>query len=385
MRSRSLRVPRSPQSVRSAQRGFGIVEIMVGVVIGLVALLIIYQALALSEGYRRTTTAGGDAQSAGMISSFLLSQDLTNAGNTLADSSQDLMTCDAAASVTANLRPIPVLITDGGDDATSDSVSVFYGTNRLLITPVATRPPVHVAGAPFIVQSPLIKELGVIDRGSWQVGHRFVAANSNTAAVPRCELGRVTAVVWENQAVGTISISHAGVANAYAQPSWLVNLGEPRKVTYDIQDGVLRVTNLLEAAPTPVPIASNIVHLEAQYGIDTDNDNAIDEWRTGREAPWRPADVLSANAAQLKSIKAVRFAIVVRSSQFERTKDSEGRDAASQSTRALSANFTTTLFPCNGLPGCTGEVANVTFPNTANYRYRVFEQVVSLRNQIWNP
>ena len=45
---------------------------MVGVVIGLLALLIIYQALSLSEGYRRTTTAGGDAQSSGMISSFVL-------------------------------------------------------------------------------------------------------------------------------------------------------------------------------------------------------------------------------------------------------------------------------------------------------------------------
>ena len=58
----------SGASLRAHRRGCGIVEVMVGVVIGLVALLIIYQALALSEGYRRTTTAGGDAQSTGMIS-----------------------------------------------------------------------------------------------------------------------------------------------------------------------------------------------------------------------------------------------------------------------------------------------------------------------------
>src|SRR5688572_32257852 len=105
-----------------AQRGFGIVEIMVGVVIGLLALLIIYRALALSEGYRRTTTAGGDAQSTGMISSYVLAQDLGNAGNTIADSSADLMNCDRTATFAANLVPIPVLIQDGGADNVADTI-----------------------------------------------------------------------------------------------------------------------------------------------------------------------------------------------------------------------------------------------------------------------
>ena len=68
---------------RRRDAGFGLVEILVGVTIGLIALLIVYQALALSEGYRRTTTAGGDAQSAGMISSFVLASDLANGGLTV--------------------------------------------------------------------------------------------------------------------------------------------------------------------------------------------------------------------------------------------------------------------------------------------------------------
>jgi type IV pilus assembly protein PilW len=378
MRALSHRISsRRGLTPRAGNLGFGIVEVMVGVVIGLVALLIIYQSLALSEGYRRTTTAGGDAQSTGMISSYLIAQDLGNAGNTLADSAIDLMACDVAADFTSNLRPIPVLIQDGGTDADSDTISVFYGVNRRLITPVSTRPPVHTPGAPFLAQSPM----------GWAVGHSFVIANSNTLAAPRCEMGRVTNLAGPD-ANGVVTISHAGVANAYMQPSWIVNLGpsnEVRKIVYDIQNGVLRSTNLLDAVPTPNPIASNVIHLEAQYGIDTNNDNAIDAWVTGRDAPWRPADVLGANNAQLKQIKAVRFAVVVRSSQFERPKDAEGRAAVESKDSPLASDFTTTLFPCNGLAGCTGEVANVTFPNTANYRYRVYEQIVPLRNQIWNP
>ena len=372
------RFPSSTSSprLRARNRGFGIVEIMVGVVLGLVALLIIYQALALSEGYRRTTTAGGDAQSTGLIASYLLSQDLGNAGNTLADSSQDLMTCDVEATFAANLRPIPVLIQDGGADDVSDTVSVFYGVNRRLVTPVSTRPPVHVPGAAFLTQSPM----------GWAVGQSFVIANSNALAAPRCEMGRVTALAGPD-ANGVVTVTHSGVANAYLQPSWMINLGasnEVRKVVYDIQDGVLRVTNLLDAVPTPNPIASNVVFMEAQYGIDTNNDNAIDAWVNARNAPWRPADVLGANTAQIKSIKAVRFALVVRSSQFERPRDAEGRQVAENVASPLSGDFTTTLFRCNSLPGCTGEVT-VTLPGTANYRYRVFEQVVPLRNQIWNP
>jgi type IV pilus assembly protein PilW len=355
-------------------------------------LLIIYQALALSEGYRRTTIAGGDAQSTGMISSYVLAQDLGNAGNTLADSSTDLMVCDPPASFAASLRPIPVLIQDGGADNVADTVSVFYGVNRRLVTPVGTRPqiPAHAAGDPLLAQSPM----------GWATGQSFIIVNSNMAAVPRCEMGRVTpldpppGVPLVPNALGEVVINHTGVANAYLQPSWIVNLGpanQVRKVTYDIQNGVMRVTNLLDAVPTPNPIASNVIHMEAQYGIDTNNDNAIDAWATGRDAPWRPADVLNATSAQLKSIKAVRFALVVRSSQFERARDAEGRqanetrDLPSGTTRALDADFTATLFPCNGLAGCTGEVGPVTFPGTAGYRYRVYEQVVSLRNQIWNP
>ena len=183
-----------------------------------------------------------------------------------------------------------------------------------------------------------------------------------------------------------MTIGHSGVANSYLQPSWIVNLGpanQVRKVTYDVLNGVLRVTNLLDAVPTPNPIASNVVFMEAQYGIDTNNDNAIDAWVTGRDAPWRPGDVLNAPVAQLKQIKAVRFALVVRSSQFERPRDAEGR-LQTERPRAVADRFHRTLFPSTGFPAARAR-CRLTFPGTANYRYRVYEQIVPLRNQIWNP
>jgi len=65
----------------------------------------------------------------------------------------------------------------------------------------------------------------------------------------------------------------------------------------------------------------------------------------------------------------------------ERAIDAEGRAAVTD----LTGNFSVTLFDCRGLVPCTGEMAGVTIPGTANYRHRVFEQVIPLRNQVWNP
>jgi type IV pilus assembly protein PilW len=358
---------RTPRS----QRGFGIVEIMVGVVIGLLALLIIYRGLALSEGYRRTTTAGGDAQSAGMISTFVLAQDISNAGNTIADTAPDLLNCPNTGSFATTWRPIPVLITDGGADNVSDEISVFYGVSRRLVTQVDTR--VNAApNDPFQVQSPL----------AWSAGNRFVVTSRNPA--PHCDMSVVTAVAGPD-AIGVVTLTHTGTVNSYLQPAWIVNLGPQdnvRKAHYAIAAETLTVDNLLDGAP-PTPVTSNVVLFKAQYGIDTSvpPDNMIDTWVSARAAPWTPADVLGANEAQLRRIKAVRVAMIVRSSQFERGKDAEGQAVTGGATAGITNLL---LFPCNGLPGCTGEL-DVTIASTANFRYRVFEQVVPLRNQIWNP
>ena len=369
-----MRTERFPRVRRNAQGGFGLIEIMVGVVIGLLALLIVYRGLALSEGWRRTTTAGGDAQSAGMISTFLLAQDLANAGNTIADTAADLMNCPvlpsaAAPSFAQTWKPLPVVLLDGGGDAVSDEISLFHGANRRTVTQVDTRVTANV-GDPFQVQSPL----------AWAVGHMFVITQQVGLL---CDVATVTALAGPD-AGGVVTITHSGVPNVYPQPSWIINLGPAanvRKVRYDLAGDTVRVTNLLDAVPTPNPIVSNVVLMKAQYGIDTNNDAAIDQWVSARNAPWRFVDVMNAPIAQIRQIKAIRIAMVVRSSQFERERDAEGRvDSGGEI-----GGFTRTLFPCNGLPGCTGEMPGVTIPGTASFRYRVFEQVIPLRNQIWNP
>ena len=61
-------------------RGFSLVELLVGLVIGMIGVVIMMQIFSVSEGYKRTTTGGDDAQNNGAIGLYGLQRDLRQAG-----------------------------------------------------------------------------------------------------------------------------------------------------------------------------------------------------------------------------------------------------------------------------------------------------------------
>src|SRR6185503_19844966 len=64
----------------SRQAGMSMVELMVAMAIALIGTIIIFQVFEVSEGIRRTTTSGGDAQQNGQIGLYAMEADLRNAG-----------------------------------------------------------------------------------------------------------------------------------------------------------------------------------------------------------------------------------------------------------------------------------------------------------------
>ena len=72
--------------------GFSLVEIMVGLAIGMLAVIVILQVFALSEGRKRTTTSGGDAQSNGALMLYQLQQEIGQAGYGI--TAVNLMNCN---------------------------------------------------------------------------------------------------------------------------------------------------------------------------------------------------------------------------------------------------------------------------------------------------
>src|SRR5471032_700320 len=71
-----------PNSRRSAsyQAGFTLVELMVGMGIGMLATVIILQVMSVFEAQRRTTTGTADAQTNGGIALYNITRELQMAG-----------------------------------------------------------------------------------------------------------------------------------------------------------------------------------------------------------------------------------------------------------------------------------------------------------------
>ena len=56
----------------SRAAGFSLIELMVGMVVGLLGVLVIQQAFQLNESYKRSTSGAGEAQSNGAIALYNL-------------------------------------------------------------------------------------------------------------------------------------------------------------------------------------------------------------------------------------------------------------------------------------------------------------------------
>ena len=135
----------------SLQRGVGLIEIMVGILISMLMVLIIYQVYTVSEGQKRTITAGSDAQQNASYGLFLIGQDLMGAGQVFSASNTALAGC-------AMLRPIPAVISAGATDNDPDAITVLYGGSSSLSTPAPLLSSAAVGTSPpgaYLVAGPL--------------------------------------------------------------------------------------------------------------------------------------------------------------------------------------------------------------------------------------
>jgi len=65
-------------------RGVGLIEVMISIIIAMLLVLVIYQVYEISEGQKRTITAGSDAQQNASFGLYVLGRDLAMAGNGIA-------------------------------------------------------------------------------------------------------------------------------------------------------------------------------------------------------------------------------------------------------------------------------------------------------------
>ena len=391
------RIPTTRVTGRGRQHGASIVEVMVGILIGLIVVAVIYNVLIVAEGFRRSTLGVADAQVTGQLSQFVIGRELANAGNgVMSGEGVDVL----ANCSLAGLRPMPVLIEDSvvgdtpaGASVLNDRITLFYSNSPRIVHPVRVDIPAQVATTdPITVVSP----------NGFSVNDWFIAADRATTD---CTMGQVTGMAQPLPAGGAYPpaapggfvartfTKKAGVDHAYPTlSSRVVNLGRNvTRTTYSIDPAKWQLNSTdenpgLAAAAAAAPLAQNVVLLKAQYGVDTNNDQIPDCWTPADNTDTcgvgldfskafftggAPANL----AARIRAIKAVRVALVVRSEDVAKA------DAAN----ATLVNQSAWIFNCAANDAtCQGRIQ---LDNTIlqDYgRYRIYEATIPLRNAIWN-
>jgi type IV pilus assembly protein PilW len=374
--------------------GFSLVEIMVGMVIGMLGIIVIMQVFALFEGQKRTTSGGGEAQNTGAIALSGLSDDIRQSGYGFY--LLNLIGCDvllrtgvtinALAPVTINSVSIPA------GDANTDTLLMAYGNSETL--PEANSISVQVINTTtFSVQA----------APGFGVGDYVIATprirSCAPATPPVTILNKVQSVDIPNL---TVTIAPGVASPASVASGLLFNLGPGFTIhAYAVRNNSLTMCDFMandcsSAANTGnaaiwIPIAGNIVGLRAQYGQDITNQTpTIVSANTGLMdgivdiySQTRPGNTgATADACGWLRTLSIRLALVARNSQFEKTAVTtvaplwEGSTATNNSpswggvTSGASANPIDLTKNPNG-------TAN---PNWQNYRYKVFQTTLPIRN-----
>ena len=325
---------KSPSNAAHKQQGFSLVEIMVGMIIGMLGIIIIMQVTSVFEARKRTTSSGDDAQNGGAISLSSLQRDLAQAGYGF---SSRLLVGSSLVTPFVTLNPLmpvtlnPATLAAIGDTG-SDKLMLMYGNSNNV-------------------------------EGSW--------ITNSTATLPyQVALG-----------AGTGGITDGG--KGFNVGDWVIpnqsgvtNPNNLYQVVANAASNVVAVTGAppsLVYVPTnpAVPILFNLGLTPSLlvYGVINRSLSVCDYFRNDctNTANWSQlAGDVYALRAVCASATSVRIALVTRNAQY---------DPAVVTT----AN-----------PTWNGNVAIVTTPATAwganwnHYRYKIFESVVPVRNAIWS-
>lgn len=374
----------SKTTLRSS-KGFSLVEVMVGLVIGMLGILVIMQTFSVSEARKRTASSGTDAQVNGLSGLMAIERDVRMAGfgytaapgtgtNPAYGCSVNAYNANATPA-TFSFRLVPVLITDGGAGG-SDSITVTYGTNSSINAPISFTAPATPSATYSVTTAN--------DRLGFAVGDLVLATQPGLP----CTLGQISGIPGASSQLNHSPSTAfpynkpAGLGTAYTGTSALLfNLGTPIINQYFVAGNNLAVSDLKlgvsGGAGNTVNLADNIVNVQAQYGIDTNGDGSIDAWVEPVGVWANDPGAPTPSATDILKIKAVRLAIVARSSLLEKD----------DVTGTCVNNAGTNNGPCAWQDTAAAPAPLIDLsadPNWRKYRYKVFQTIVPIRNAIWS-
>jgi type IV pilus assembly protein PilW len=388
--------------VTRTQRGFSLIELMVAITISLFLALSIATVWGNFESQKQRTVNTSSAQVSGLLALTELEQDIKSAGagfpSAVYTGGVLLPTaytgCTNISSFynsgTSQISPVPayagttmplapVTITSGGagpDTLIMKRGGVLGAAPTIFLQDPASMP---LASDDFNVQSTV----------GFNSGDVVMAVQTGTGKCMVTQLGTV------NTAAGTLG-RVPGAAPTYTPSSayqlsngWplfsaadvVFDIGVLTSVTYSVNamNQLVLTDNTNPAAAVTTILASDIVDMKAQYGVAAAGTQNVTTWvnATSTNANDPTTNWAALTAVTMPRIKAVRLAVVARSSTLEAT-------AVTGVCTNISGGVNNG--PC-AWPDTAGNPAPIidlsSNANWANYRYRVYQLVVPLRNVIW--
>lgn len=386
-------------------RGFSLIELMVSVVVGMLALMFATRLAVVAEQNKQAALGGSDAMQNGMLALFSINRDAAQAGwglndplvtgcdTVFADSGGYALAGASRAGVT--VTPLaPVVIAAGG--AAPDTVTFYAGSS-----PSAT-------GSLRLTQDYTGGSLIAVDRVPYGFAlDDVIVVAPETAGAANCALAQIAsdpALAAPPPATQVLNIA-AGAARRFnngaggplggmvysGNQARLFNLGPAGALafhTWSVQGGWLRLraTDLAGAGAGAAGVVDNVVSLKAEYGFDTTPgftpQAGLRVLRWSASMLDADGDGVAGGAGDFQRIAALRLAVVARSKAPEKP----GADGACGATASAPVVFATAE-PLGVAPApITLDVAVAGDPvGWRCYRYRVFEAIVPLRNAGWRP
>ncbi|MDR1530304.1 MAG: PilW family protein [Burkholderiales bacterium] len=395
-------------------KGFTIVEILVGLLIGLLLIYAVYTVYEQHNRVRRVTTSVNEAQVSSLYSMFLLEQTVSNAGAAMmydppsgSSPFRQLLRCQDAALPTSSpanwdgilrlpsstngslsLYPFPIVIdsaTVGGNR--HDELYLFSGASSRYIMAITNGVPATLnVGNGNTFALPI----------NFANGDTLVAVNATTNT---CAPFLVTTSVLTPP--NNLQVTLQGVG-AFT-PTAIVNVGMVVRYHFFVnpqnalQMDEYQVTNTgVWTLASSTSIVSDVRVFAAQYGIDADGNNVVDRWvnatndadGTTGSFTWDPVNLMrtEGNTALLgdegniiKRIKAIRVGIVVRMEEPEK----QAPSPMTTQTLTLFGDCTPQGATCP--PPIIFTHSTGDGPAGTTFRYRKYETTIPLKNVIWNP
>jgi type IV pilus assembly protein PilW len=276
---------------------FSLIEIMVGLAIGLASMLAIYQLYATSEGRRRTIVSISEAQTAGSMALFAIERDIRSAGLGFASIDARYLNCSVKAYNRTQhgrfrLPLLPVRIADGRIWVLTGSSSNMFAGARY-VDSSGGEFKMERSNAGFQAGDVI---LGTSDSFTNNCLLMEVTAGADptsaTAAANKNKVHRKTGTYqdyYQGKEVDATRNDGAHISLLDSSKSslgegMLYSLGpEPTLTVWSVDDKkqLTRYNHLDETETGKVAVAHDILQLQAEYGYDANANGAIDE-----EAEW---------------------------------------------------------------------------------------------------